>query len=427
MGCTGSKSVEDAVEVENPSRSQQGASNGAPSDNASSVTRDKEVVAALKAKRRGIFGENVDVTKDYQKRVIQKSEAQKAVIMEAVKKNFLFASLREAELHELTDAMAPVTCEKDKIVIKQGDPKGDYFYVIENGQFDIIVDGNVVTVFGDGTPNKSFGELALLYNSPRAATVRAKTDAKLWALDRMTFRSILATTSHNETARIKTALRRSDLLKDLGEEKLTKLATAMTPVSFNSGEHIIKKGDIGDVFYLIESGQVIVKNIGQGQSDNTMTAGDYFGDRALLKDEPRAADVFAKTDVKLLALHRDDFHSLLGELAELLHYNLGMRVLLCVELFKNLSDKEREVLITNLETLAYQQGDTIIAEGQPNDTFYIIKDGVVSLRKGDGGPDRTLKMGMWFGEKELLSKAPAEWSVIAEVSGAPPIGVGVVC
>jgi cAMP-dependent protein kinase regulator len=85
------------------------------------------------------------------------------------------------------------------------------------------VNGKKVADFGDGTPNMSFGELALLYNSPRAATVISRTPSKLWAIDRRTFRGIVAKSSHAQHSRLKTTLRRG-ILEDLTDEQITKVA-----------------------------------------------------------------------------------------------------------------------------------------------------------------------------------------------------------
>jgi cAMP-dependent protein kinase regulator len=62
-------------------------------------------------------------------------------------------------------------------------------------QFEIILNDRKVADWGAGTRNRTFGELALLYNSPRAATVRAASDAKLWFIDRITFRNCVAQSS----------------------------------------------------------------------------------------------------------------------------------------------------------------------------------------------------------------------------------------
>ena len=69
----------------------------------------------------------------------------------------------------------------------QGD-EGDNFYVIDQGEVEIFVNGELATTIGEGG---SFGELALIYGTPRAATVRAKTDVKLWGIDRDSYRRIL--------------------------------------------------------------------------------------------------------------------------------------------------------------------------------------------------------------------------------------------
>ncbi|XP_029106241.1 cAMP-dependent protein kinase type II-beta regulatory subunit-like [Scleropages formosus] len=82
---------------------------------------------------------------------------------------------------------SPVTHIAGETVIQQGD-EGDNFYVIDQGEVDVYVNGEWVTSIGEGG---SFGELALIYGTPRAATVKAKTDLKLWGIDRDSYRRIL--------------------------------------------------------------------------------------------------------------------------------------------------------------------------------------------------------------------------------------------
>jgi cAMP-dependent protein kinase regulator len=81
------------------------------------------------------------------------------------------------------------------VVIRQGDV-GDFFYVVEEGSFDFYIKSPKSTsALGDKVgsvgPGGSFGELALMYNAPRAASVVSTSPAVLWALDRITFRRIL--------------------------------------------------------------------------------------------------------------------------------------------------------------------------------------------------------------------------------------------
>ena len=64
---------------------------------------------------------------------------------------------------------------------------GDNFYVIDTGEVEVLINSQHVTSIGE---SGSFGELALIYGRTRAATVRAKTMCKLWAIDRHTVYAI---------------------------------------------------------------------------------------------------------------------------------------------------------------------------------------------------------------------------------------------
>jgi len=130
--------------------------------------------------------------------------------------------------------------------------------------FDIYVSSTKVSEVSDGA---SFGELALLYNSPRAATVAATSSATLWQLDRRTFRHIIAHSSAQQLSDCKAALHRVPLLEALSEGEVAKVAAAVQLVSFKSGETIIKKGTAGAVFYIIKEGSVRCTNVGAGKRE----------------------------------------------------------------------------------------------------------------------------------------------------------------
>jgi len=84
-----------------------------------------------------------------------------------------------------------------EVIIKEGE-QGDYFYAVDQGKFIASKDGEDKFVY-DGTG--SFGELALLYNSKRAATVVAETEGVLWALDRRSFRALVVGTMQQRRKR----------------------------------------------------------------------------------------------------------------------------------------------------------------------------------------------------------------------------------
>ena len=86
---------------------------------------------------------------------------------------------------------------------------------------------------------------------------------------------------------------------------LEQLAARLTPVHASAGEEIIRVGDHGDRFYVVDKGEVEI--LVDGEPPRREGAGSYFGEIALLRDVPRTATVRAATDVELFALDRDDF------------------------------------------------------------------------------------------------------------------------
>jgi CRP-like cAMP-binding protein len=99
----------------------------------------------------------------------------------------VFAPLPVPELERLAKALAPAVVEAGGTVFAQGD-RGDHFYVIRGGTADVEVDGERVRTLG---PGDSFGEIALVHDVPRTATVRAQAELELLALDRDVFVSTL--------------------------------------------------------------------------------------------------------------------------------------------------------------------------------------------------------------------------------------------
>lgn len=209
-----------------------------------------------------------------------------------------------------------------EIVIQQGE-EGDNFYVVDEGTFDIFIhDRKVIEVH----PGGSFGELALMYNTPRAATVKAITDGTLWAVDRVTFRGIITDNTYRKRRLYESFLKTIPLLESLQPSEIAKISDALEPVTHETDDIIIEQGTSGVYFYMIESGEVrVVQTVQSGEEIELpgLKAGDYFGELALLNDAPRMASVIASTDVKLVALSKDAFVRLLGPVVDIMKRNVS--------------------------------------------------------------------------------------------------------
>ena len=110
--------------------------------------------------------------------------------------------------------------------------EGDYFYIIERGSFSVTVNSKVVGKLSDG---KSFGELALVYNTPRQATVQADQSGTLFSLDRNTFKFTLANNLEGHVGEVESSLKQVPLLQNLTQDQLDKLADAVAVVHYNAG------------------------------------------------------------------------------------------------------------------------------------------------------------------------------------------------
>ncbi|CAG8590404.1 7884_t:CDS:2 [Ambispora gerdemannii] len=246
-----------------------------------------------------------------------KDAISKRQIEEATQNNLLFRDMDKEIKDKVLDAMFEKPVKKDEVVIRQGD-EGDNFYVVTHGMFEISVNGRVVITVADGG---SFGELALMYNTPRAATVKAITDGTLWAVDRRTFLSTIATYVDHKRKSYESFLTSIDIFNGLHPSEISKLADALEPVEYRDGDKIIKQGDPGDYFYIIEEGYVGVwKEFENGNNHylSTLSNGHYFGELALIEDKPRKATIIAKGSVKLVALKRDAFDRLLGSIGKVM-------------------------------------------------------------------------------------------------------------
>lgn len=206
----------------------------------------------------------------------------------------------------------------DDVIIRQGD-SGDFFYVIEDGVFDIVVNGEKYETISTGA---SFGELALLYNSPRAATVICSSESgSLWAIDRLTFRKIVINHNYNRRKRYESFLKNIPLFSTLSQLELSKLSDCIKEISYEKDQVVIREGDIGDSFYIVSQGNANVCI--NGKQEKSLVIGDYFGEMSLITKQPRAATVIAQSNpLSVLRIEVDAFNRLLGPLLVLMKRNM---------------------------------------------------------------------------------------------------------
>lgn len=237
-------------------------------------------------------------------------------ITEVAKSCLLFKGLDASSLRTVIDAMEKKEFAAGDKIIEQG-AVGDYFYIVVNGSAEIVVAGKGKVM--DAGPGSSFGELALMYDAPRAATVQATAPVVAWALDRMTFKKTVMGSAMLRRKRHEDFLKSIEILQGLDEYQRLTVADALQPRDFGEGEVILREGDKGDDFYIVEEGEVKVTKEGvEGEVSKRLSTGAYFGERALLTNDARAATVTSVTPTRCQVLDRSTFKRLLGPLEDIM-------------------------------------------------------------------------------------------------------------
>jgi cAMP-dependent protein kinase regulator len=267
--------------------------------------------ATILARRTSVSAESIAVDSDTNEPtpVFPKSPEQLRRIKATIANNFIFRGLDEEQEMGVLNAMQEIKVPANEVVIKQGDV-GEYFYVVEsgllycyiqpenqppasltahdsssNGRSERFVQPGHHPEFGrkvaECTAGTSFGELALMYGHPRAATVFSVEPSTLWRVDRITFRTIILKSAHRRRTMYEHFLSTVPLLSSLQPEERSKIADALTSKVYVDGEVVVKQGDIGDTFFFVEEGEALVtKKEGNSTAETQvghLRKGDYFG------------------------------------------------------------------------------------------------------------------------------------------------------
>ena len=239
----------------------------------------------------------------------------------------MFKYLEDRDLEIIVGAFQLKQFQENDMVITQGDD-GDELFLVSTGYL------NCYKVFGNDTQptdlkkyktGEVFGELTLLYNAPRAASIQALEPSALYSLDRETFNHIVKESAIKHRQKYEAFLNKVEILQELDSYERGKLCDCLEILNFVSGDAIIKEGQNGDSFYLILEGtaKALKRNPHTGEQVNVKdyVENEYFGELALMRDEPRAATIEATSDIKVARIDRNAFKRILGPIDEILKRN----------------------------------------------------------------------------------------------------------
>lgn len=265
---------------------------------------------------------------NFKPKIVEKDAKTKELIQELLSKSFLFMNLEEKDMNVIINAMEVKNVKSGDQIIKQGED-GFELYVVGEGKLKCTKkfpdSPNNDTFLKNYDVGDYFGELALLYNAPRAASIHAITNSVLYTLDRECFNYIVKDSAIKHREKFENFLSQVELLGSLSQYERSKLCDCLQVSIFEPNQRIIREGEKGNTFFLIIEGQAKAMKINpaSGKEEVVMEYQEkmYFGELSLLKDEPRAASIVTKTRVKVASIDRNSFKRILGPLEEILKRN----------------------------------------------------------------------------------------------------------
>ncbi|KAF1615247.1 UNVERIFIED_CONTAM: cGMP-dependent protein kinase 2, partial [Eudyptes robustus] len=271
-----------------------------------------------------LYDLNRQATFSFEEARVRKDSSEKKLITNALNKNQFLKRLEPHQIRDMVECMHERTFQQGSYVIREGEP-GNHIFVLKEGSLEVFQQNKLLSSIPVWT---AFGELAILYNCTRTASVKAITNVKTWALDREVFQNIMRVTAQTRQEQYRNFLRSVSLLKNLPEDKLTKIMDCLEVEYYHEGDYVIREGEEGNTFFIIAKGKVIVTQStadhSQPQVIKNLHKGDYFGEKALISDDVRSANVIAdEYNVECLVIDRETFNQTVGTYEELQTYLEG--------------------------------------------------------------------------------------------------------
>ncbi|CAF3644069.1 unnamed protein product [Rotaria sordida] len=249
----------------------------------------------------------------------EKSFEEYDFLRQSIPKTLPFRALDYEQIEQVIQHFELYHVKSEQILMREKE-QGDYFYLIQTGIYEALINDKQVKIYNN---EGSFGELALLYNQTRLATIRALTDGKLWRMNREIFSQVVRFVAFKKRQRHLEFIKKCQILQNMNEKEMLDVADALKYEEYKRGDTIIYEGDLADAMYFVKSGSVEIRiRESSNKSDYIVVKicqpGDYFGERALLYNERRAATAVAIIHCQLLVLDRADFNRLLGSAKDVL-------------------------------------------------------------------------------------------------------------
>ena len=237
----------------------------------------------------------------------------------------LFAGLASDALESLVERLSLVHLAPGEVLFREGDP-GDALYVIAEGELAVQAEGPPRVEMARLGAGAFIGEVALMTDQPRSATITAVQDTELLRIDRATLAHVLS--EHGEVLAavlrfvrdrlVDRWTRTSPLFRPFNNEERAQLAARFTFLEVHAGATLLTAGARPDGLYIVLAGQFAVRRAGAQVA--MIGPGELIGETALLAGGAFRSDVVARGKALALFLPADEFRELVITHPHVLEY-----------------------------------------------------------------------------------------------------------
>ncbi|KAI1897232.1 hypothetical protein AGOR_G00081150 [Albula goreensis] len=219
--------------------------------------------------------ENLEITQTR----IKKTISETSLIVKSIQKNDFLSRLDDEQITMMVELLVSIEKNPGESVIVEGS-EGESMYIVAAGELRVTQAGRDLRTLTSGDV---FGELAILYNCKRTASVQALTKVRLWCIERQTYRTIMTNKSKKKREQMIGFLKTARTLKDLSDVQLSKIIDSMEEVQ-------------------------VTKNVNGNQREiRKMGKGEHFGELALIREMLRTATCTAVGHVTCYSIDKEVF------------------------------------------------------------------------------------------------------------------------
>lgn len=297
----------------------------------------------------------------------------KILISNALKSHYLFSSIKSTDMELLFGKMKFYTIEASQTIFEQGSI-GKKFYIIDSGKAEVLINGIRKVIL---QKEDSFGEMALLTNSHRRATIKTIEKTTLWGIDRFQFKAALKLIYSENHEKNKNFISNLQIFAGLSDNTKALLTEAVVQHEYQDNYRIICEGDEGLLLFIIKQGSAVAKK--NGIEKFRIHEGEMFGETVVFNIEHyRNFSVFAVGKMQCLSIAKENIISILGENFKEIFYKSRAKNSLCShKLLQMLQNTHISEIVEMMKWQCFAPGEVVFPQINMSKKLFVVCVGAI--------------------------------------------------